>query len=116
MTTSTDYRAERLTKAEFVLPSVPTQAPTASELPAPQPPSLTRMVTSATQSAIQFAAGGGKVLRADEQQARMNTCRSCDELAGARCHACGCFVAVKTWLPHERCPLGKWSMQPADSH
>ncbi len=26
----------------------------------------------------------------------------------SRCRACGCFVAAKTRLTAERCPLGRW--------
>jgi hypothetical protein len=75
---------------------------------APSRPTLTQMARSATRSAMQFAAGGGKVTSAELHQIRLDTCRSCEQLAGARCQACSCFVAVKTWLPHENCPLGKW--------
>jgi hypothetical protein len=74
----------------------------------PSRPTLTQMARSATRSAVQFAAGGGKVTSAELHQIRLDTCRSCEQLAGARCEACSCFVAVKTWLPHENCPLGKW--------
>lgn len=39
---------------------------------------------------------------------RINICRSCRHLAGARCNICGCFISLKAGLTAEKCPLKKW--------
>jgi hypothetical protein len=39
---------------------------------------------------------------------RMRACISCDRLESKRCKECGCFVALKTKLATENCPLNRW--------
>lgn len=45
-----------------------------------------------------------------EQEKRFNICKECPELIQltSQCKKCGCFMKVKTSLPHSECPLGKW--------
>lgn len=42
---------------------------------------------------------------------RYSFCISCENLHKFtdRCSLCGCFMRVKTWMPNEECPIGKWS-------
>jgi len=44
------------------------------------------------------------------QKERYDICLSCEKLykPTSTCKICGCFMQVKTWLPGEACPLGKW--------
>ena len=44
------------------------------------------------------------------QKERMDICLSCDKLykPTGSCKVCGCFMQLKTWMPDQRCPLGKW--------
>jgi hypothetical protein len=41
---------------------------------------------------------------------RMEICNSCPELIKLtnQCKKCGCFMNIKTKLPHATCPLEKW--------
>jgi hypothetical protein len=38
-------------------------------------------------------------------------CEGCEKWASKsrRCRSCGCFMDLKTTLPHASCPLAKWS-------
>jgi len=71
---------------------------------------MLEMAASAASAAAKFAVGGGKSVTADVQKERMATCHTCKKFEPvlARCGACGCFLSLKTWLPKEKCPLGKW--------
>jgi hypothetical protein len=41
---------------------------------------------------------------------RMNICNNCPELLPTgNCKKCGCFMFLKTRLPHAECPINKWS-------
>jgi len=42
------------------------------------------------------------------QEARMNVCLTCPHRTDDRCSQCGCYVAKKTWVAKEECPLGFW--------
>lgn len=52
----------------------------------------------------------------DVQKQRFDLCLSCDKLytPTKTCKVCGCFMQIKTWMPHQKCPLGKWGA--ADIH
>ena len=41
---------------------------------------------------------------------RMDICRSCEHLIKLtnQCTKCGCFMNLKTKMPHAVCPIGKW--------
>jgi hypothetical protein len=66
------------------------------------------MALSAMQSMARFISSGGKTVPAAVQQQRLQTCAGCPHHTGLRCRVCGCFTNLKTWLPHEHCPLDKW--------
>ena len=55
-----------------------------------------------------FASQAKQALQKGRQ--RMEVCRSCDRLDNITkiCKECGCFMPVKTKLPNEACPIGKW--------
>jgi hypothetical protein len=46
----------------------------------------------------------------EEKQKRLNICNSCEFFIkeSQRCSKCGCYMAVKTYLKAEKCPVGKW--------
>lgn len=71
-------------------------------------PTLLRMAYSAAKSLTKYLGSGLKTVPAETRDARLQVCRTCEFHTGARCRVCGCFTSAKTWLPHERCPLGKW--------
>jgi tetratricopeptide (TPR) repeat protein len=71
-------------------------------------PGLLRMAYSAAKSLTKFLGSGLKTVAAEERQRRLEICNKCEHHTGVRCRVCGCFTSAKTWLPHERCPLGKW--------
>ena len=46
---------------------------------------------------------------AEVKAARLATCDACPHrLASGRCAKCGCFLAAKTGIAAEACPIGKW--------
>jgi len=41
---------------------------------------------------------------------RKQICRKCSFNRGiGNCSKCGCIIALKTLMPREECPIGKWS-------
>ena len=86
----------------------------ASGQPAPHAPSiLTQLGTAAAagvQAASSLARGESPFVQSAEQNAREAICRDCDRFDPRwnRCLECRCFLAVKTWLKAQSCPLGKW--------
>jgi tetratricopeptide (TPR) repeat protein len=71
-------------------------------------PGLLRMAISAAKSMTTFLASGMKTVSPEIQQKRLKTCATCEHHTGLRCRICGCFTNVKTKMPHEDCPIGKW--------
>jgi hypothetical protein len=50
------------------------------------------------------------------KQSRLAECGSCEHfLATRQCSKCGCFMDLKTQLPHATCPVGKWGAVQADT-
>ena len=80
----------------------------------PQMPSLGSMASNLAQSVVRnvqsVAAGNALRLNENEANQRLNICRGCEFFnhAQERCGKCGCFMAVKTYLKAEKCPVGKW--------
>jgi tetratricopeptide (TPR) repeat protein len=72
-------------------------------------PGLLRMAFSAMKAMAHFAGSGFKATPASIYQKRLQTCGQCPHHTGLRCKLCGCFTSVKAWMPHERCPIGKWA-------
>lgn len=52
------------------------------------------------------------------KQERLSICKSCPELikVTTQCKKCGCFMDLKTGLPHASCPLGKWDIYKIDEN
>lgn len=91
--------------------AVATQQPAAKvNTPANQAayPSYWTMAQTATASAVQFVANGAKTVSREVREERLAICKMCPQYDGTRCIQCGCFIAAKTWVPHEKCPAGKW--------
>jgi hypothetical protein len=49
-------------------------------------------------------------LSEEERNARYNICKSCEWLfiPTSSCKKCGCLMAIKTYMPTQSCPIGKW--------
>jgi tetratricopeptide (TPR) repeat protein len=71
-------------------------------------PSLLRMGISVAKSFGKFIGDGAQTVSAETRQRRLQICAACPHHTGIRCRLCGCFTHVKTWMPHEACPIGKW--------
>ena len=56
------------------------------------------------------AAGNPLTLTEQDANARLQICNGCEFFNSIqqRCNKCGCFMAVKTYLKAEKCPIGKW--------
>jgi hypothetical protein len=86
------------------------QTPAKGNAPANQAayPSYWTMAQTVTASAVQFVANGAKTVSREVREERLSICKMCPQYDGTRCIQCGCFIAAKTWAPHEKCPAGKW--------
>jgi tetratricopeptide (TPR) repeat protein len=71
-------------------------------------PGVLQMAISAVKSMARFIGSGAKTLAPASREKRLRTCARCEHHTGVRCKLCGCFTTVKTWMPHEKCPIGKW--------
>jgi tetratricopeptide (TPR) repeat protein len=74
-----------------------------------QGPGLLRMALDGAKSLGKFIGSGLKTVPGPVHQKRLATCAVCEHHTGLRCKLCGCFTIAKAWLPHERCPVGRWS-------
>jgi hypothetical protein len=65
---------------------------------------------SVVNNAVSVAQGNDLRLTPEEANRRLSICRGCEffEALSQRCSRCGCFLAVKTYLKAEKCPVGKW--------
>lgn len=66
--------------------------------------------TSIVRNMQSVVAGNGLRISDEEANRRLNICSNCEyfDQIQKRCKKCGCFMAVKTYLKAEKCPLGKW--------
>jgi tetratricopeptide (TPR) repeat protein len=66
------------------------------------------------KSLAKFFGSGMKRVPQNLYRERLSTCTACPHHTGVRCKVCGCFTSLKAWLPHEQCPIGKWSQSSAE--
>jgi tetratricopeptide (TPR) repeat protein len=71
-------------------------------------PGILRMALSAAESLAKFARARFQTAPAETRRRRLQTCAGCHQHTGLRCKVCGCFTDIKSRLPHEECPIGKW--------
>ncbi|TMQ34355.1 MAG: tetratricopeptide repeat protein [Planctomycetota bacterium] len=71
-------------------------------------PGILQMAFTAARSMTKFLGSGMKTVTNEARHKRLQTCQTCEHFTGLRCRVCGCFVNVKSRLPHEDCPIGKW--------
>ncbi len=72
---------------------------------------ITRNIAQSVVHNIQSVAAGNALrLTEEEANARLEICKTCEFFNSiqSRCTRCGCFMAVKTYLKAEKCPVGKW--------
>jgi len=80
----------------------------------PPMPSVGAMARSVAESMVRNvqSVAAGNAFRLSEEQAnsRLDICKTCEffNSAQSRCNKCGCFMAIKTYLKAEKCPIGKW--------
>ena len=73
-------------------------------------PSLTRRSFTMSRSLILWLVSGFRIAK---HEFRLAFCNSCEGRKGSRCRPCGCFLWLKTRMPHEACPAGLWGPEPA---
>lgn len=77
-------------------------------------PSSTQMVKNLGNSLVRniqsMAAGNPLKISDAEANSRLEICKGCEffNSDSQRCTKCGCYMAVKTYLKAEKCPVGKW--------
>lgn len=79
--------------------------------PMPSPVQMTRNLLQSMGRNIQSVAAGNSLrISPEEAQKRLSICNTCEFFLKPqqRCGKCGCYMAVKTYLRAEKCPMGKW--------
>ena len=71
--------------------------------------SLPQAAAAFAVSMARFAASGFKTVDQPLHDLRVSHCQPCEYLQGSQCTLCRCFVGKKAWLPHEDCPVGRWT-------
>jgi hypothetical protein len=77
-------------------------------------PSVSTMAQTFSESIVQWAKKGFKVVNEEQFNERLNICKGCDlfdekALGGSgRCRECGCATQPKLRIATERCPIDKW--------
>lgn len=80
----------------------------------PSPPSIPRMISNMAESVVRNAksvvAGNSLTTNSEQANSRLSICQKCEffDKNQQRCQKCGCFMAVKTYLKAEKCPIGRW--------
>lgn len=80
----------------------------------PKLPSMTSMAGNLLKTAVntvKTAVKGKSVSTSSlEANTRLAICQTCEYFrkSDQRCSKCGCFMAVKTYLKAEHCPVSKW--------
>ena len=91
----------------------PIDASASSASPSPLPPALLPgvfdMAASFATSMAKFAAGGFRAVSHKTYQARFSHCLPCEQYDLGMCKLCGCYLDAKVRMPHEECPIGKWT-------
>lgn len=87
----------------------PVATATTPATPSRSDPGLLTMALSAAKSIRQYFSSGMKTVSKATHAERLETCQACEHFTGVRCGLCGCFCTVKAWMPHEACPVQKWS-------
>lgn len=83
-------------------------------VPKHTPPPFTKMVQNVGESIVRniqsVASGNHLNVEDSEKNRRLSICNSCEFFIKdqERCSKCGCYMAVKTYLKAESCPVGKW--------
>lgn len=106
---------QRVAKAP---PAIATPVTSYNSPPAPMEvpslPSMTQMAKNVTASLMKTAKaavkGQGVRLSKEEADHRLAICQVCQffRQVDQRCSKCGCFMAVKTYLRAETCPVNRW--------
>lgn len=73
-------------------------------------PSIITMASNFAEAMVKFTLDGFKTVDKEEQERRLNICKSCpfyDELQN-RCKACGCSSSLSSRIASYDCPKGYW--------
>ena len=74
-------------------------------------PGLLRKAVGVARALYNYIGSGMKTVSPEIRNRRLEICGQCEHHTGVRCRLCGCFTQVKSWLPHEGCPVRKWPGQ-----
>jgi len=72
---------------------------------------LKNKVQSIQNSIDEFGQTTGLKLSEEQRNQRLDICKTCQYFfkPTTTCMKCGCFMAVKTYIPRVSCPVGKWT-------
>jgi hypothetical protein len=73
-------------------------------------PSKIQMAKNLTQASVEHAKNGFANVTSEEQQARLDICKSCEFYIPEqdRCGKCGCYLKSKSAWKSGKCPVEKW--------
>jgi len=76
---------------------------------------INQLAAKAEEAAFAADIEWGKIkLSEEERNIRYDICKKCEWFFASTnsCKKCGCFMAVKTYMPSQSCPIGKWKSIP----
>lgn len=71
-------------------------------------PGLSHQMWNLGNALKDFVADGLKTVSAEEYQARLQVCESCEYRVEDRCAQCGCYLTLKARGRAFECPDGRW--------
>ena len=102
---SQEDKKDKVYKAEVVKPEI------SNEEHYVKPPSFLQMAKTFTTELATYIKNGAPNVSAEEYEARLDTCKSCEYLIEKtmRCGACGCLLEHKAKWKTTSCPKDKWA-------
>lgn len=66
--------------------------------------------SSIVKNVVSVAKGNDLKISSEEAEKRLGICKTCQffDKTSQKCSKCGCYLAVKTYLKAEHCPVHKW--------
>lgn len=74
----------------------------------PIPPPLSKQIWSLASALKDFIADGMQTVTAEQYEARLAVCDTCDQRGDNRCLNCGCLIPAKAKGRAWNCPLNRW--------
>lgn len=71
-------------------------------------PPVGQQLKTVTLATLKWVAAGRPERTAEEIDAILAVCKTCEHFTGSRCKLCGCWLRAKAKMATESCPDGRW--------